>query len=112
MARRKRDRGEEDRRCADIRGGDSRSRLRPIGGAKIEPTRDWPSLLLELLVIVPDLENWPAAGSPQPCQRVSVHPHAPSPRGFLASFAFPFSPSRSSSFPTLQPFDYLACDNV
>lgn len=43
-----------------------RTRWQPIGGAKIERRRDWPASPRDLLVIVPDLENWPVAEFPMP----------------------------------------------
>lgn len=43
-----------------------RTRWQPIGGAKIERRRDWPTSPRDLLVIVPDLENWPVAEFPMP----------------------------------------------
>lgn len=43
-----------------------RTRWQPIGGAKIELRRDWPTSPRDLLVIVPDLENWPVAEFPMP----------------------------------------------
>lgn len=75
-----------------------RTRWQPIGGAKIERRRDWPTSPRDLLVIVPDLENWPVAEFPMPYAQGFPSYQSPSLTRQFSLFPLSLSLSREGSF--------------
>ena len=80
-----------------------RTRWQPIGGAKIERRRDWPTSPRDLLVIVPDLENWPVAEFPMPYAQGFPSYQSPSLTRQFSLFPLSLSLEKDPSSPLYLP---------